>query len=594
MLPAVSRRPGTTNDLPTDSAEEPRIKTKILNQLIRLIWHTRLILISLLLLAIPATIYHSAFLKNGERSWWFYSTNDACQGFSAHSLSQRLGGSVETAVWPGATLATPYLYRSMFLVTPPLLNGQIDVVEKLLEDSVYFHWNMASIYGVAFIWLFYIFLYRLTESNFISLFASCILVINPSFAMQVTSVRPELPSLLWFFAAALLATNRMNNQRSLGEPIFFGVFVGLAVFSKIQVLPALPFVVAIYFWKRWPSAERCSSGGNERLTNLGIAAIVFAASFGFLKPDFFQVAGYSLADYPPSAGTMAFVSVTTFLIVAMFLTFSEKRPIRFLAEGSIRMLGGGIIALGIITLPNLIFGGFRVFLTSVNTILFGTVSYSRYGLGLDSGLGWGLAKTFQDKIESFINFQSSSSVPFVGSHNLMLIVFFILVGVVFLTNILCLRRFIPGTTEQSNRYLHNNWTVVFFLIAILLDYSMTARTARGTVYSFYHIYSIPFYLLAVATASRSLLISKRDSDNRNLDFSRLLLGYLLAIFVLVYCPSTSDAVKSWGQAEQPPDKYLTNIAVIDSVSPSFFRRTQTTLDDLKMHVSQSVSKRKRQ
>jgi hypothetical protein len=545
-------------------------------------------ILSLLVLTIPATIYHTAHLKGGERSWWYYDWNDSCQAAASHSVQQRLGAKLEFAVWPGDTLSTPYLYGSL-LSARPKVNGNIAAVEKLLADSVYFHWNMAYLYGIAFIWAFFLFLYRLTSSNFLSLFSSCILATNVWYALQVTSVRPEMLSMLWIIAAAFMAISNGTKTRIPYDPILFGILIGLSLYSKLQILPVVPFVLAAYFWQRWPGADYCPTNSyTNGLINISSSVLVFAASFGFFRSDFISGAAYNLPSYPSSTGKIAFVSLLLLLVAAVLLSFSSSKSARFLASGSLRMLGGGILALSFITLPNLVFGGFRTFLASINTLLFGMASYTRYGLNLGSGSGWGFAKSLSDKMDSFVAFQDSHAIPFVhfsGSNNLALVVFGLVAGLAFLSTMHWFHRQPEATGPGKKTLLPSSWAALLLLLAVLFDFALTNRTAvTGAPFGFYHLYTIPFYLLAAAMTFKSMVFLHNGAHSRAADFSRPLLGYLLAIFILLYYPYQIGFVKGWAAAEKDPKYYVTCVDWIAVASPSLFRETATSLNDLKTQI----------
>jgi len=543
--------------------------------------------ISMVILAVPAVIFHTSLMKSGERSWWYYTSNDACQGFAAQSISQRLGSPVETVVWPGATIPTPYLYAKIISAIP-MSEGNIAAIESLLAESVKFHWRLSAIYSVVFIWLFFLFIYRVSGSNLFGLFSAIVLAINPWYAFQATCIRPEMLSMLWLLAAAHVAINKPSNTYLLAQNLLFGLCVGLAVLSKIQILPALGCVVVLYFSKRWAidsiSSER---GAYERGLNTTIALLTLVISLGFLKSHLIDGAGYGLPSKPKTAGLIVFICLASFLVTSIGMFFGKSNQLTRLFTRTVQILSGGVLGLLIITFPNLLYGGCRCFIASINTILFGMASFAFYGLGLTSGSGWGFAINYADKLEAFSDFQTSSCLLFVGKNNLMLVSLIATFGLVLITE-LVLRLRSCGNDSRANfdqAVLLNKWASIIIFIGILVDFSMTNRTVRNALYGFYHIYTIPLYILAVTFAFRSLLLSLSIAGSvRDSRFARTILAYTLAITTINYYPTVVPAIQSWKAAEGAPQTYTKQLAVINGVSPSFFKRTNVTYEALVARV----------
>ena len=550
----------------------------------------KLCLISMLILTIPAAIFHSSLMKGGERSWWYYTSNDACAGFAAQSISQRLGVPVETVVWPGATITTPYLYAKLISAIPTT-EGNVAATESLLAESVKFHWRLSAIYSVVFIWLFYLFVYRISGSNLFGLFSSIVLAINPWYAYQATCIRPEMLSMLWLFAAGHIAINKPSNAHALAQNLLFGLCVGLAVLSKIQILPALGCVVVLYFCKRWttdsiPSDRRFSKKG----LNITIALLTIIISLGFIKSHLIVGTDYGLPGQPKTAGLIVFICLASFLVISIAMLFGKSNQLTRLFIRTVQVLGGGVLGLLVITFPNLVYGGVISLIASINRILFGMASYAVYGQGSPSDSGWGHAMTYADKVEAFSNFQASSYLLFVAQNNLMLVSLVATFGLVLITELAIRLR----TCDSVNRanfnqaVLLNKWAAIIIFIAVLVDFTFTNRTV-GTVvkgvYGFYHIFTIPLYVLAVTLAFRSLILSLRRTTSILVDqTAQIILAYTLAIVTINYYPTVEPTMKGWQAAEGSPQTYTKQLAVIDGVSPSFFKRTNITLEALVAQV----------
>jgi len=531
-------------------------------------------------------------MRGGNRSWWYYSsneahTNDACQGFAAQSISQRLGSPVETTVWPGATIPTAYLYWK--IPSPiPKTNGNVVEVESLLSESVYFHWKLAAIYCILFIWLFYLFVYRITGSNLLGLVSSIVIAINPWYAFQATQIRPEMLSMLWLFGAAHVAICKPSDAHALMQNLLFGLCVGLAIFSKIQILPLVACCVVLYYLKRWNINsnlyKKPKSGGGLNIT---IILLTMVVSFGFLKSYLIKGASYQLPEKPKIAGLIVFICIAIFLVISLKMLFGKSNHPAYLFTQFVEAIGGGVLALLVITFPNFIFGGFTCFISSINTILFGIASFAVYGLSLSSSSGWGQAKTFADKINAFSAFQKTSNILFVETKNTMIVFCVATLALVILAKTILKNRKYKGVIHDNIRRTRENinWATWVILIAVLLDFTMTNRTVRNSVYGFYHIYTIPLYILAITLALRSVWFSLSRSESlQDGGIGIALLVYSIAFVAIDYYPNAVPQMTEWKAAEEKPEKYTKQLSVIGGVSPSFFKRTNITYEALVARV----------
>ena len=108
---------------------------------------------------------------------------------------------------------------------------------------------------------------------------------------------------------------------------------------------------------------------------------------------------------------------------------------------------------------------------------------------------------------------------------------------------------------------------------------------QGGDHSFYHIYTIPLYILAVTLAFRSFVLSLSSVESvRGSRVARTILAYTLAIVMINYYPTVVPAMKGWKDAENVPQEYTKQLGVIGGVSPSFFIRTNVTLQALEAQV----------
>lgn len=540
--------------------------------------------LALILLALPAVIYHAAFFDDGNRSWYYYSWNDASQMVAGQSVAQALGTPIEVVVWPGATLSTVYLYKSLAI---PFKRGDTDKIQTAIDNlskSVFFHWHLAFLYGLVFIWLIFFLVYKITSSHLLALGASCVIAINPWYVLQVTTIRPEMLSLLFLFAAALVAIKEdyKSNHNNKFVSISFGFFLAMAIFTKIQVVPVVIILIILFLIN---NAGNSSEDLHYFRTNWLNALIVIAAlvvSFGFLKTELIIGSSYKLNKAPNMAGNILFLmSILLIVFSIYFINLKKYNRLANLSFGIFRIITGGLIALLFITLPNLLLGGIHSFVASINRILFGVISYGKYGEIWAGYEGWSNKTPLVEKLKGFIAFQYSSGIPFLNGKNLVLWIGLIILAGYLMYFIVCHIRkkmsqpYDSGMKADYLLYL----PLLFFSIAILFDCIATFRKPGGHPYTFYHICSLPFYLIAVST-SLSLILTKITQIYK---LKNIVLVKVIALVffagILIYYPIKSPKVIAWQKGEAKVEKYLKNIRILSSGVPSFFPRHGITHKD---------------
>jgi len=556
-------------------------------------WHLFCHLAVLFVLALPATIYRHSFIRNGQRSWWYYSQSDSCQACAAQSVSQRLGSSIETAVWPGATISTPYLYYHLLSGKPSSHN--VSDVEALLSESVYFHWRMSHIYTLAFIWIFYLFLARVTKSQIIAFAAAIPIAINRSYAFQDSQIRPEILSLVWLFAAGLIAVTQFQSRYRSYDSLILGVCFGFAVLSKIQVIPAMPFILLLFFLHRFNLWRVPNYYGNNSAPSIYLCVVLsLCASIGFLKTTLIAGATYGLPGYANTAAKASFIVTIILIITGGLLAHWGNPLIGNIGRNAVYFTGGSAISLFITTLPHLLYGGIRIFLSAVNTTLFGMASFGYYGLGLPNSSGWGFSKSLYDKLEAFDSFQKTSFIVGIGTHSLALVslvTISLLILFLILISLINSRENLGGCTRESGgkqTFQPHSWewlaggSVLCLLTALIFDFSMTNRTVNGSIYYFYHIYTIPFYMLAFALGLSAVIKKTCGSFLTTLNSPLCLIVFMLPVsYTALRIAGGSDMVKGWETPENPVAEYMRNLEIIEGVSPNFFTLTHSTFNDLK-------------
>jgi hypothetical protein len=245
-----------------------------------------------------------------------------------------------------------------------------------------------------------------------------------------------------------------------------------------------------------------------------------------------------------------------------------------------RIITGGLIALLFVTLPNLLLGGIYSFASSINRILFGVISYGRYGIIWADYDGWNNRTPLIDKIKGFIDFQYNSGIPFLWMRNLALWVICIIIINYLIYCILC---FISKKTSQLNDsekkegYLLS-LPLLFLSVAILFDYTATFRKPGGLPFDYYHIYTLPIYLIAISTSFSLVLTKLVNYINLKILLLIKMIVFAFVAGILIYYPIRSQLVMSWHEKETKTAYYLERLGAVSSV-PSFFLRHGITPKD---------------
>lgn len=532
----------------------------------------------------------SAFhgVENG-RSWWWFSGNDACQGFSAQSVSMRLGSPIQTVVWPGATLPVPYLYATLFRPTPAPGSLLPASTEAILAKAVHFHWTQAAIYGLLLLALVYLLAFRWSRSPVLALLAAGLVATNEWFLFGLFHVRAEVPSLVFALAACGWATWNRPRLWPNARPIVFGSLVTLAVLSKIQIVPALPLCIFLY-WQGAPDEPTSHDTRRRWIKVAGLIATCALVVVAMIRTPAIDGSAYGLPALPSAFAHVVVGIASAALSLTAVLSFSRSRRVASTAISLLLMGCGAATALAVMIAPVLMHGGTIAALTTANRIMFGTLSFARYGLQLESGGGWGRKEGVIARATSFFEFQSSSMVI---AGNLALITSAVVAGCLLVSAIgrsvqrrsteCCAET--PSQLRQPETWL---MSIAFLSTAVASDLATTHRTVSTTSYAFYHIMSVPFYILAACCAVAAV----RALGPARLLNSPQLLGCALATMVaagvwLVGQELATNRLKLWQKPAAPIVDYFKDgnpTRVIWGVSPDFGRQTGQTYEGLRDFV----------
>lgn len=519
-------------------------------------------------------VARSAFLAGGTRSWWYYNGNDACQGFSAQSASMRLGAPIQTVAWPGATLPTAYLYYNSLFGSAVAVPLSAEATEQLLDETVHFHWMQAGVFGFALLAIVYMLAARWTTTSVVGLAVAGTLSWNDSFLFALFHVRAEVPSLVFVLLACLWAESAWTLTRPVLRPLIFGALVSLAVISKLQVLPALPLVLFLYIRRNLQDGS-WNSKPIPRFAAVVFACVAAAGALGLLRTSFIDASTYGLHKLP---STFAHSAMATSLVLTGLLLVVALGKFNTVSRWSAAVLAvsaGAVLAIGFVLLPVLWFGGVQAIIASANKLVYGTVSFARYGLQLEADGGWGRTGSFVGRARSFIEFQASSGT---GGWNLSVWIGLMLVGCAILSTIVALitRRGADGDFESVARVRKSFLLgLLLYATALLCDLATTHRTVSVTSYSFYHIYSLPFYFLAGGVALGACWTGLPHYVRTSL--SARYLGLAMTVVVGIWSLQLllqAGRLKQWEAPTKAPEHYFGEGSAtnnIGGVAPEFWK-----------------------
>lgn len=551
----------------------------------------RTLLASLSVLALVALVLvsRSAFQANGTRAWWWFDTNDSCQGFAAQSAAMRLGAPIQTVVWPGATLPAAYLYWHGMLGGVPEQCKTVEDAELLLEGSVRFHWEQAGMFGLCLLLLVYALGTRWSGSQILGLSAAALLACNQWFLWALFHVRAEVPSIVFMLAACWWADSRRTVAWAVLRPTLFGVLIGLAILSKIQILPVLPFAVWLYF--RRDRGEGAARGAPLAAAWLWTAAaLVAVGSMAMIRSKAIDGSGYGLAAVPATFAHTCLAALLACVVGLVLLAMIGRFSASGVAKRALLTGAGMVIALILLVLPVLRFGGVQTAWASANRMVFGTVSFARYGLQLESSGGWGRKEGLGDRARSFIEFQASSETfgwNLAIWTGLVLVVCSVLVaGFATLRSRGTEDSSLAGTGKPS--YFRFAVALALYLTAFLCDLATTHRTVSNTSYAFYHIFSLPFHFMSIAASLGCVIACVRAIQVSTIPIQ---IASITSVMLIGVCSMQlllgTPRLKQWESGMKQATDYFgdsNSNKVIGGVAPEFWTRMGVSYETMRDHV----------
>ena len=193
--------------------------------------------------------------------WWAEQLSDGDGMFVTQSLALLNNGDLTFVGHPGGTVLGTHaaFYRFLALFAKPY--GALAHMADLPGPSIVFSLlDMAMrasrvltylVFLTAFL-MFWALLFRLTRSRPLAYFLAAFCVTTPIMLYPLLAIRPELFTFIFCIAALLVVLRSRPLGESLsaeiGWGVLTGIFTGLAVFAKIQVLPQLFLVFVLWLF----------------------------------------------------------------------------------------------------------------------------------------------------------------------------------------------------------------------------------------------------------------------------------------------------------------------------------------------------------
>jgi hypothetical protein len=387
----------------------------------------------------------------------------------------------------------------------------VEDAELFLEGSVRFHREQAAMFGLCLLLLVYALGARWSGSQVLGLSAAALIACNEWFLWALFHVRAEVPSIVFILAACWWADSRRAVAWPILRPTLFGGLIGLAILSKIQIIPVVPLAAWLYVGRgRTEGAARSAPIAAAWVWTA--AGLIAVGSMAMMRTTALDGSGYGLAALPATFAHLC-LAVVLASVAGLVLLAIIGRPSASVAARRALLVGAGMaVALMLLVLPVLRFGGPQAAWASANRMVFGTISFARYGLQLESSGGWGLKEGLAERARSFIDFQTSSQTfgwnPAIWTGLILVACVLLVAGFAAIRR----RGLVDSFPAKSGNPSDFRFAVALalYLTALLCDLATTHRTVSNTSFAFYHIYSLPFYFMSIAAALGCVMAGTGD------------------------------------------------------------------------------------
>lgn len=347
--------------------------------------------------------------------------------------------------------------------------------------------------------------------------------------------------------------------------------------------------------------------GKRRVPPLVLVPIVIAllaTSCAFLHTNAIAGTPRGLDGYPKQTGALACVAIALAVCVLALINCLVRNVVarKWSADGLFAMVGG-LLALVAVVTPNLLHGGVGTAWKSLNRLCFGMVSYARHGL--QGEMDFGVELDLFSGVRSFALFQPGTGLPLLGKQDAAVAIGVLVAGLLLVGALFARWRTLRSGTrvnapnERGRRLVSDSalaWVAVTcFVVALLADATFVRRTPRvdGATYGFYHIFTVPIYVLATACAGTFLVRVSMPWAARL--GSAVLPGGVLGVVVIgvatVVSVSESPRLQNWRKPEKPASEYASIAPLIRGIGPEFFKITSCSQAELQAEMVRTEKSR---
>ena len=524
-------------------------------------------LIPIVLLGAYLSWHMLGVTKYQQLPWWKGLASDFECGAMTSALGLANDGQpVDHVLYPAVTLYNmdAALLRAAAAVMPKYrsllhLKGFANIKEAFARMNEAVHLTRLGVLltTIPFAAVLYIFFFVFLRSRLFAFFWAFFLMTEAHVIYYNGVLRPELISLCSFFCLALLSLSyfRCSREESpLRRHVFYfvaiGALMGYAVFSKVQIFPALLAYFALMFYYLFRAS---ASSGIPTVTadrknavfNLGTAVLNMAlfpwwavSKPAQITPELLKYwPWYDLYGPPPGKASFVAVPLIAFLVL-LSISLGLFELIRTGKGASLTKRIFPVVFFVNLLVPGLIlsvyttglggFGSWSSYLVNTHTFVYATFCNFYFAGQMNYKLlNWG---NFQRIYAQFIH------VPFfVFSFFYVLIVGW-------------LWAFVRAVWNRTQ----NRWLYVYSVLAFGIGFGFDLlATLRAKIYMFnYGVYSVCFYVLGLVLLTAGELKYVEGLKSRNI--RRGILTVFAVVFLGHMAVVTSGFIKQY--KDRDPNK----------------------------------------
>ncbi len=481
--------------------------------------------------------------KYASYPWWHQHDCDSDPLYVAQAVTLVNDGPFDYIHHPGAVVSCGH--GSVYRLSALLLGWHPEYLDLLQAAPTVSAWDLLDnatrvsrwlSFGVfaVFVATFYGLVFWITRDTATTVLVTFFVATSEVGIWHSRAVRPEIPSLLfsllalWVVVAPGSRPTRGKKWRSTLAAFGLGLFLALAMFSKIQILPVVACLLVLGAGRAWVTNEHCTREDTNRdlrvCLALGFLLALCLPWWALRRPDFLTesyletigyfdrlVYGSMIASFVPLAAAaigLSLFGAVAGLILARRLEgqHEAQRLARLLTF--LQMVGLGAIA-GAYAVVAPVSSTFSAYVQNTRHLVYGVISNT---FGNVFGSGFLHHKTVDGNTAARIIDAHAKGDPLLGVN---------IVWLIGLVAVVALVRVLASKTRDRTEY----WYVVVLLgSGVAMDVVFTLRWVAQ--FNYYAIYSLVFYALGVAW------FLKLERRNLQAEGGLLLPSYAVAVLVV--------------------------------------------------------------